>query len=249
MISRSELLQYKPLIVAGPCSVTSRFQILEIAQAVKEAGAHALRAQLWKPRTKPDSFQGVGNEGLVWIKEVREKVGILIVMEMVSPQNVKDVGDIPDVLWVGARNMQNFELLKEISKDNRPVILKRGLISTVKEWLGAARYVGEEKVILCERGIRTGADSMRFTLDLNTALVVKHDHKMPVLIDPSHTAGRRDMVPHLALSGIAMGADGIVIEVHINPEEEPVDRDQTITVDTFEQLMKKIKKIHRIIHN
>jgi 3-deoxy-7-phosphoheptulonate synthase len=248
MITRDELLKYKPLIIAGPCSVTSRLQILEIAKEVKKAGAHALRAQLWKPRTKPDSFQGVGNVGISWIKEVKDKVGIHIVMEMVSPQNARDVGDIPDVLWVGARNMQNFELLKEISKDKRPVILKRGLISTVKEWLGAAKYLGEEKVILCERGIRTGADSMRFTLDLNTALVAKHDYNMPILIDPSHTAGRRDMVPHLALSGIAMGADGIVIEVHTKPEEEPVDRDQTITIEVFEKLMNKINKIHPIIH-
>ena len=145
--------------------------------------------------------------------------------------------------------MQNFELLKEISKDKRPVILKRGLISTVKEWLGAAKYLGEEKVILCERGIRTGADSMRFTLVLNSALVVKHDYNMPILIDPSHTAGRRDMVPHLALSGIAMGADGIVIEVHTKPDEEPVDRDQTLTVEAFEKLMDKIDKIHAVIHS
>lgn len=248
MITRSTLLQHKPLLVAGPCSVTSREQILGIAHAVKKAGAHALRAQLWKPRTKPHSFQGVGNEGIKWVKEVKEKVGIPIVMEMVSPQNLVDVGNVPDVLWIGARNMQNFELLKAISHDTRPVILKRGLISTVKEWIGATEYIGHDKVILCERGIRTGADAMRFTLDLNAALVVKHDHKMPVIIDPSHTAGRRDMVPSLALSGIAMGADGIVIEVHTNPEDEPVDRDQTITVETFAELVNKIRAIHPIIH-
>ena len=141
MITRSKLLEQKPFIIAGPCSVTSYEQILEIAKAVKKAGAHALRAQLWKPRTKPDSFQGVGNEGLVWSNKVKKVTGIPLVMEMVSPQNLIDVGNIPDVLLVGARNMQNFELLKELSKDKRPVILKRGLISTVKEWLGAARYL------------------------------------------------------------------------------------------------------------
>ncbi|NTU74277.1 hypothetical protein HGB07_09150, partial [Candidatus Roizmanbacteria bacterium] len=185
MIAREDLLKNKPLIIAGPCSVTSREQIFSIAEEVQKSGAHAVRAQLWKPRSRPDSFQGVGESGIPWLKELKEKLNIPIVMEIVAAAHLPLIAEVADVLWVGARNMQNFELLKEIAKYNKPVILKRGLISTVKEWLGAAKYIGEEKVILCERGIRTGADSMRFTLDLNSALVAKHDHKMPVIIDPS----------------------------------------------------------------
>lgn len=248
MITRENLLQNKPLIIAGPCSVSSRGQILSIAEKVKKAGAHALRAQLWKPRTNPDSFQGVGEKGISWIKEVKEETKLPIVMEMLGPEHVEKVEDVADILWVGARNMQNFELLKKMSHDPRPVILKRGLISTVKEWIGAGKYIGLDKVIMCERGIRTGADSMRFTLDLNTVLVVKHDFNMPVIVDPSHTAGRRDMVPYLAKAAIAVGADGIVVETHTNPEEELVDKDQTVTIETFQELVDKIREIYQGIN-
>jgi 3-deoxy-7-phosphoheptulonate synthase len=247
MLSRKRLLKNKPLIIGGPCSVASREQILRIAKEVKKAGAHAIRAQLWKPRTKPDSFQGVGKKGIPWIKELKEKTGLPVVMEMVAPDQIGIVEDVADILWVGARNMQNYELLKRMKDDPRPVILKRGLIATVKEWLGAAEYIGKDKVILCERGIRTGADAMRFTLDLNAMLVVKHDHKMPVIVDPSHTAGRRDMVPHLALSAIAAGADGLVVETHYNPEEELVDKDQTITSQVFKELVKKCQNYELIV--
>jgi 3-deoxy-7-phosphoheptulonate synthase len=240
MTNKEDLLQNKPLIVAGPCSVSSAEQILRIAQELKTAGAHAIRAQLWKPRTKPDSFQGVGEAGIPWIKQVKLRVGLPMAMEVTAPSQVDLLNGVADILWVGARNMQNYELLKRLRDDDRPVILKRGLIASVDEWLGAAEYIGKDRVILCERGIRSGCDSMRFTLDLNTALVAKYDHHMPVIIDPSHTAGRRDMVPHLAMAGVAAGLDGLVIEVHYNPEEELVDKDQTITTEVFKELMGKV---------
>lgn len=248
-IKPSDLLKNKPLIIGGPCSVASKEQILRIAKGVKKAGASALRAQLWKPRTKPDSFQGVGSEGLDWIKNAKNQTNLTIVMEVMSPEHIKLTQGIADVLWVGTRNMQNYELLKAVGSDPRPVILKRGLIATMKEWLGAADYIGREKVILCERGIRTGADSMRFTLDLNSALVAKFDHHMPVIIDPSHTAGRRDMVPHLAHAAIAANLDGLVIETHYNPEEELVDRDQTVSLEVFEKIVKTSQKIAQIVNN
>ncbi len=247
MITRKEFLNNKPLVVAGPCSVSSRDQIIQIAKKVKRYGAHALRAQLWKPRTEPDSFQGVGARGIKWIKEIKEKIKIPIVMEMLDPTHVGKVEDVVDILWVGARNMQNFELLKRIGNDPRPVILKRGLVSTIREWMGAAKYVGLDKVIMCERGIRTGADSMRFTLDFNSALVVKHDYNLPVIIDPSHTAGRRDMVKYLTRAAIAVGADGIVVETHTNPEKELVDKNQTISTKSFKKLVSDINKVYKII--
>ena len=247
MIKRNDLLQNKPLIIGGPCSVSSREQIIRIAKDVEEAGAEALRMMLWKPRTKPDSFQGIGDEGLAWITAVKNEVKLPIVTEVLSPGQVEMTKGLVDILWVGARNMQNYDLLKAIRKDKRPAILKRGLISTVKEWLGAAEYMGMDKTILCERGIRTGADVMRFTLDFNAVLAVKHDHNMPVIVDPSHSPGRRDMVPYLSQAAIALGADGLVIETHYDPEEELVDRDQTISTYVFKILVKECRELYEVI--
>lgn len=249
MISRNELLSNKPLIIAGPCSISDREQILSIGRRAKKAGVHAIRAQLWKPRTKPNTFSGVGEEGIDWIEELKLETGLPVAMEVMSETHVEIIRDVADILWIGARNMQNFSLLEKVSKENKPVILKRGLISSIKEWVGAAEYIGLDKVIMCERGIRTGADSMRFTLDLNSALVIKHDYNLPIIIDPSHTAGRRDMVPHLALAGAAIGADGLVIESHTNPELELVDRDQTITMETLEDTIAKVLGIHQIAND
>ncbi len=243
-ITREKLLQNKPLIIGGPCSIAKRDQIVNIAHEVKKAGGHAVRAQLWKPRTRPDSFQGIGKKGIPWVKEAKEKSRLPMTMEVMSPQQVDLLSDVADIYWVGARNMQNYELLKHISQTGKPVILKRGLIATMKEWLGAAEYIGRDRVILCERGIRTGADAMRFTLDLNAALIAMHDHHMPVIIDPSHTAGRRDMVPHLARAAIAIGAHGVVIETHTNPAEELVDRAQTIDTNQFKDLTQKLNHLH-----
>jgi 3-deoxy-7-phosphoheptulonate synthase len=247
MITREELLNNKPLIISGPCSVGSREQILEIAHKVKNSGGHVIRASLWKARTKPGSFQGVGEQGLEWLKEVTKQTGLPVTTEIQSEEQVEMTKGYADILWVGSRNMQNFSLLKKIAEDPRPVILKRGFISTIKEWLGAAEYIGLDKVIMCERGIRTGADSMRFTLDLNSALVAKFDHGLPVIIDPSHTAGRRDMVPHLARAGMAMGADGLIIEAHTNPDVEQGDKDQTVTIEVLDDIIASVKKIYAIV--
>lgn len=238
----------KPLIIGGPCAVESRVQIKTIAKKLHEMGVKVLRCQLWKPRTDPASFQGVGIRGLKWLKEIKQEYGVLIATEITSQDQILATKNIADILWIGARNMQNYELLKKVAKDDRPVILKRGLISTVDEWIKAAKYIGLDRVILCERGIRTGADSMRFTLDLNAALVAKYDHKMPVIIDPSHTAGRADMVPYLAYAGIAAGVDGIVVEVHHQPEKALCDASQQITPDVFRQVLDKSISIYKLRH-
>lgn len=247
MLTRKQLLQNKPLIIAGSCAVESREQILSIAEKLHGMGITVMRCMLWKPRTDKDSFQGVGTAGLPWLAEVKEKYGMLITTEIVDAQQIEQTKGIVDVLWIGARNMQNYELLKKVGADGRPVILKRGLIATVNEWMASAKYIGMEKVILCERGIRTGADSMRFTLDINTALVAKHDFNMPVIVDPSHSAGRADMVTHLAYAGIAAGADGLAIEVHENPKEALSDNAQQITPDVFKNILSKVKEIYSAI--
>lgn len=249
ILTRDEVLEdNKPLIIAGPCAVESRVQIRTIAKELKEMGVKILRCQLWKPRTDKDSFQGVGLKGLEWLREIKEELGMLIATEIVDKDHIKPLKGVTDILWVGARNMQNYELLKALGTDGRPVILKRGLISTVDEWIKAAKYIGLDRVILCERGIRTGADAMRFTLDLNGVLVAKYDHKMPVIIDPSHTAGRADMVPYLAYAGIAAGVDGIVVEVHHQPEKALSDASQQITPVVFKGVIDKVNAIYKLRH-
>lgn len=231
--NRDEVMGTYPLIIAGPCAVESREQILAVGEVLYGLGVHTMRCQLWKPRTEKESFQGVGLSGLPWLAELKERYGMRVATEIVDYAHIEATRESVDILWVGARNMQNFELLKRLGEDNRVVILKRGFIATMKEWLSAADYIGRDRVILCERGIRTGADTMRFTLDLNAALVAKHDHHMPVIVDPSHTAGRRDMVPHLAYAAIAAGLDGVVIEVHPDPEHALSDTTQQIPLSEF----------------
>lgn len=249
IITRNELMRkFKPLIIAGPCAIESRQQIRIIAQALHEMGVKILRCQLWKPRTDPESFQGVSLAGLKWIKEIKEEYGFLIATEIMDKDQIEQTKGVVDILWVGARNMQNYELLKALGLDNRPVILKRGLIATVDEWIKAGKYIGLDRVILCERGIRTGADAMRFTLDLNGALVAKFDHHMPVIIDPSHPAGRADMVPRLAYAGMAAGMDGVVVEVHHQPEKALSDASQQITPTIFAEMLKHIKAIFKLHH-
>ncbi len=248
-ITRDELIKKnKPLIIGGPCSVESREQIRHLAKELTGMGVKILRCQLWKPRTDKESFQGVGLEGLEWLKEIKEEFGVLIATEIVDKDHIDPLQGVTDILWVGARNMQNYELLKALEKDSRPVILKRGFIATVDEWLKAASYIGHDRVILCERGVRTGADAMRFTLDLNAALVAKFDHKMPVIIDPSHTAGRSDMVANLAYAGMAAGLDGVVVEVHHDPENALSDRTQQITPKEFSEVVKIVKLLYKIRH-
>lgn len=247
MITNLELFKNKPLIIAGPCSISSREQIFRIARESKEACADVIRCQLWKPRTRPNSFEGVGEEGIQWVIDLKKEINLPVAMEVMCERHVDLLKDVADVLWVGARNMQNYELIKRLTHEKHPVILKRGFISTIKEWFGAAEYLGLDRVIACERGVRTGADSMRFTLDLNSMLVMKHDKKVRVIVDPSHPAGRRDMVEPLAYAGIASGADGLIIEAHYNPEEELVDRDQTIDIPTLERIIQKSSTIHSAV--
>lgn len=248
-ITRKDLLKIKPLMIAGPCAVESNEQILSIAEKLHKIGVKVMRCQLWKPRTEPESFQGISHDGLEWIKEVKRRYGLIIATEIVDSAQIEKTKGVVDILWIGARNMQNYELLKVAGKDGRPVILKRGFIATIPEWLGAAKYIGSEKVILCERGIRTGADSMRFTLDINTALVAKHDHKMPIIVDPSHTAGRRDMVEHLAYAATAAGMDGLAIEVHEIPEKALSDSAQQITPENFAKIYKKVHQIYDLVNS
>ena len=246
MITRDELLKEKPLIIAGPCAVESREQLLSIAEKLHAMGVKVMRCQLWKPRTDRASFQGIGLDGIPWLKEIKEKYGFIIATEVLDKDHVDGIKEVSDVLWIGARNMQNFELLKKVGDDPRPAILKRGFIATIDEWMASAKYIGLDKAILCERGIRTGADSMRFTMDINTALVAKFDKQMPVIIDPSHPAGRADMVPRLAYAAIASGVDGLVIEVHGNPEEAQSDKSQQITPEVFQEVYKKVIDIYKL---
>lgn len=248
-VTRDDLItNIKPFIIAGPCAVESETQIRTIAEKLHRMGIKILRGQLWKPRTDPDSFQGIGLSGLKYLEKVKQEFGFLIATEITDKDQIAQTKGVVDILWVGARNMQNYELLKALGQDNRPVILKRGLISTVDEWFKAAKYIGLDRVILCERGVRTGADSMRFTLDLNAALVAKYDYEMPVIIDPSHTAGRADMVPYLAYAGIAAGTEGIVVEVHNQPEKALSDASQQITPEVFGEMLENINAIYALRH-
>lgn len=247
-VTREELLKQKPLIIAGPCAVESRDQIMEIAQKLHQMGVKVLRCQLWKPRSDPDSFQGIGISGLKILKEVKEKYKLLITTEITDKEQIEQTAGVIDILWVGARNMQNFELLKALGKDGRVVILKRGLISTVDEWVKAGKYIGLDKVILCERGIRTGADAMRFSIDLSGALAAKFDHQMPVVVDPSHATGRSDMVPRVAYAAIAAGLDGIIVDVHNRPEKALVDAAQQITPEVFKIVLIKVNALYKLTH-
>lgn len=237
----------RPIVIGGPCAIESEEQALSVARKLKEMGVPIFRGMLWKPRSSKDSFQGIGLQGLSILERIKKETGMLITTEIVDREQIEETQGIVDFLWVGSNNMQNYELLKSLAKDSRLSILKRGRAATVKEWLDAADYIGKDKVILCERGIRTPVDSMRFTLDLNGALVAKHDHNMLVIGDPSHSAGRRDMVPYLARTIIAAGLDGIVIEVHDDPEQASCDARQQITPETFHQVLSDIRSIHGLL--
>lgn len=230
----------RPVVIAGPCSVESRAQILETARAVQAAGAHLLRGGAFKPRTSPYSFQGLQEEGLRLLAEAREATGLPVVTEVMDPADVPLVAAYADVLQIGARSMQNFRLLRALGKVQRPVMLKRGLAATLEEWLLAAEYIlagGNGQVILCERGIRTFETYTRNTLDIGTALAAKQLTHLPVIADPSHGSGRRELVVPLAKAVLAAGLDGIMVEVHARPDEALSDRDQTISTAEFAQLM------------
>jgi 3-deoxy-7-phosphoheptulonate synthase len=233
-------------IMAGPCSVEGHTEILEIAEIVKRAGATMLRGGAFKPRTSPYAFQGLGEEGLKYLAEAREKTGLPIVTEVMDTRDVELIAKYADMLQIGARNMQNFNLLKEVGKAKKPVLLKRGPGSTIKELLMSAEYImseGNKEIILCERGIRTFEDATRNTLDLNAVPVIKKLSHLPVVVDPSHGTGEWDYVPAMSRAAVAAGADGLMIEVHPKPEEAMSDGSQSLKPDTFQTLMQELKAI------
>jgi len=234
------------LVIAGPCSVESREGILEIAHAVKELGATALRGGAYKPRTSPYSFQGHGEKGLQWLAEAGEATGLPTVTEVMDPNLVPLVCEYADVLQVGARNMQNFTLLNAVGESQHPVLLKRGMSSTMEDLLMAAEYIlshGNSQVMLCERGIRTFEKYTRNTFDLNAIAVLKHLTHLPVVADPSHAVGLREHVGRVALGAVAAGADGLIVEVHTDPEEALSDGRQSLSIPMFEQMMAGVKAV------
>lgn len=236
----------KLAIMAGPCSVESNEQITAVAQAVKDAGATVLRGGAFKPRTSPYSFQGLAYEGLDMLCHAREQTGLPIVTELMSPYDIDTFVDKVDCIQVGARNMQNFDLLKQLGKIRKPILLKRGLSATIEEWLMSAEYImagGNEQVILCERGIRTFETYTRNTLDLSAICAVKKLSHLPVIVDPSHSTGKCWMVQPIARAAIAVGADGVMIEVHNDPAHALCDGAQSITPAAFVDVMADIRKI------
>ncbi|GBC98032.1 Phospho-2-dehydro-3-deoxyheptonate aldolase [bacterium HR17] len=231
------------VIMAGPCSVESREQILEAAWGVKRHGADVLRGGAFKPRTSPHSFQGLGRDGLKLLKEASEATGLPVVTEVMDPRDVDAVAEVADILQIGTRNMQNFTLLREVGQLRKPVLLKRGMWATIEEWLQAAEYIcvgGNPYVILCERGIRTFETYTRNTLDLSAVVAVKKLSHLPVIVDPSQATGKWDMVIPMSLASIAAGADGLIVEVHPNPERALSDGPQSLTVERFGELMEQL---------
>jgi 3-deoxy-7-phosphoheptulonate synthase len=231
-------------MIAGPCTVESREQALETAHAVSAAGAAMFRGGAYKPRTSPYAFQGLGQEGLRLLAEAKAQTGLPIVTELMDLRDLDDVLEVADVIQIGARNMQNYSLLTEVGRSGRPVLIKRGLSSTLEELLMAAEYVlkeGNESVILCERGIRTFETAYRFTLDLTAIPVLKELSHLPVVVDPSHAAGRRDLVTPLSLAAAAAGADGIIVEVHPRPDEAICDGPQALVAGEFAHYMERVQ--------
>ena len=237
-------------VIAGPCAVESREQLFAAAEAVAEAGATILRGDAFKPRTSPYSFQGLGEKGLELLAEARDEFGLPFVAEVLDPRDVDIVAQYADLIRVGTRNMANFTLLSELGKQPRPVLLKRGLTATVEEWLNAAEYVykeGNHEVILCERGIRTFETSTRNTLDISAVPVVKGLSHLPVIVDPSHSGGRRALVAPLTRSSVAVGADGFMVDVHPSPETALVDGPQAILPGEFSRLMDQVRELAAVM--
>jgi 3-deoxy-7-phosphoheptulonate synthase len=233
-------------VIAGPCAVENRTMIISIAEKVKDAGASFLRGGAFKPRSSPYSFQGLGEEGLKYLSEAREKTGLPIVTELTDPRDIEVIVKYADVIQIGARNMQNFRLLLDVGTCDKPVLLKRGLSATIKEWLMAAEYImsrGNQNVILCERGVRTFETATRNTLDISAVPLLKQLTHLPVIVDPSHGVGKWDLVAPMSKAAIAAGADGLLIEVHTNPEEALSDGEQSMKPATFKKLMEELKPI------
>ena len=234
------------VVMAGPCAVESRASTLKIARAVAAAGATVFRGGAYKPRTSPYSFQGLGGKGLEILREVREETGLAVVTEAIDPPSLDEVARVADMIQIGARNMQNYSLLRLAGETGKPVLLKRGFSATFEEFLMAAEYLldtGNYNVVLCERGVRTFADHTRSTLDLSLVPAAKRTTHLPVIVDPSHAAGRRDMVPELGRAALAVGAGGLLVEVHHDPDRALSDGLQSIDFAAFRELMKSLRRI------
>jgi 3-deoxy-7-phosphoheptulonate synthase len=238
------------IVMAGPCSVESREQVTSVARSVQAAGARVLRGGAFKPRTSPYAFQGHGEEALRWMRGAADELGLAVVSEVMDTRAIEMMLRYVDCLQVGARNMQNFDLLKELGRVRRPVLLKRGMSATIEEWLLSAEYIlagGNPEVILCERGIRTFESATRNTLDISAIPVVKKRSHLPILVDPSHGTGRRDKVTPMARAAVAAGADGLLIEVHDDPDKALSDGAQSLYPDQFEQLMAELRVIAPVL--
>lgn len=245
-VGNTEIGGNRIALIAGPCSVESKEQIESIAKDVKKSGANLLRGGAFKPRTSPYAFQGLKHDGITMLKHAREMTGLPIVTEIMSPYDIETFEQNVDLIQVGARNMQNFDLLKELGKIKNPILLKRGLSATIEEWLMSAEYImagGNENVILCERGIRTFETYTRNTLDLSAIPAVKRQSHLPVIVDPSHATGKSWMVEDLAKAAVAVGADGLIIEVHNNPAKALCDGPQSILPSKFDEIVKTLKPI------
>ena len=239
-----------PVVMAGPCAVESHEQLMETAQLVKEGGAQFIRGGAYKPRTSPYAFQGLEEEGLKYLAEAREKTGLAVVTEVTVVEAVDTVAAYADLLQVGARNMQNFGLLKAVGRAGKPVMLKRGLAATIDEWLNAAEYImneGNPNVILCERGIRTYETYTRNTFDISAIPAIKHLSHLPIIADPSHGTGKWRMIKPVSLASIAAGADGLIIEVHPNPARALSDGPQSLTPENYRDLMASVQKLSRFM--
>ncbi|WP_445330250.1 3-deoxy-7-phosphoheptulonate synthase [Tepidibacter sp. Z1-5] len=233
------------LIIAGPCAVESYEQLLSIAKFIKSKGANVLRGGAYKPRTSPYSFQGMKEEGLKIFESVKKEVGIPIVTELMDVRDLDKIYDVADIIQIGSRNMHNFSLLTEVGKQDKPVLLKRGMSATIKEWINAAEYIaigGNTNIIMCERGIRTYDDYTRNTLDLAAVPILKKETGLPVIVDPSHGTGIKELVKPMSLASFAAGADGIMVEVHPEPEKALSDGPQSLTFDEFEDVVKSLNK-------
>ncbi|MBE6143187.1 MAG: 3-deoxy-7-phosphoheptulonate synthase [Erysipelotrichaceae bacterium] len=240
----------KVVMIGGPCSIEGKDQIVRIAHGIKENGGDAIRGGAYKPRTSPYAFQGLATEGILNMVEARNQTGLPIVTEIMDASKIDEFVKHVDIIQVGARNMQNFELLKALGKIDKPILLKRGLANTIEEWLMSAEYImagGNNKVILCERGIRTFEKYTRNTLDLSVIPLVKKLSHLPIVIDPSHATGKADLVESMCLAAVAAGADGLIIEAHYDPRKAWSDASQTITLEAFGKIKEKCKKIAEVI--
>ncbi len=234
------------VLIAGPCAIESEEQLITSGQKLKDSGVSILRASAFKPRTSPYSFQGLGSEGLKMHKAAKQKHGLLTATEVMDVRLVAKTAEFVDVIWIGARNMQNFDLLKEVGKCGKPIILKRGASATIEEWILSAEYImahGNPNVILCERGIRTFETATRYTLDLSAVAVAKTMTHLPIIVDPSHAAGRTDILAALCKAAIAVGADGLIVEAHPNPKMSICDADQALSLEEFKQIAEELKPI------